>query len=193
MIRINVKEVLKEAEMSAQEPKPAPKITIRIGPKPQDSVAEAMKEAAIHQVKSGTKKDLLDDCWSQFNEVLIERKKLSKQIAPMVGSGATKSELKEHYQKIDRLIDDGAEIFKSIRYVEQYGKLPEPIAANVDILLMKDHRKKLVDLRCKLSKKIEIGQAKNPKKVLEWQLEFDKANAEYILVDEKIKKLEGKA
>jgi hypothetical protein len=192
MIRINVKEVLSRAETENQSTKEPPKIRI-IGNKHHPSVAETMKDAAIHQVKEGTRSDLLNQVWSEFNASVLERKKLSNQIWQMVERGATKGELKAHYAKIDAMIDEGAALYDRIQHVTQYGKLPDPVQPNVDMLLLKDRRKKLVDLRCKLSKKLEAKQAKNPNRFLEWQLELDKANAEYLLIDEKIKKLEGKA
>jgi hypothetical protein len=193
MIRINPKEVLQRAETEKAQQKPAIKITVHRLPVQTKSVEQAYKDATIHQIQSGTKTDLLNHEWSEYKSIALDRKKLSKSIATLVEDGASKSDLQTLYQRIDNLLKDGAEVYDRIQHVDQYGKLPDATTPNVDLILMKDQRKKLVDLRCKLAKKLENGQLMNHKRVPMWQLELDQANAEYLLVDEKIKKLEGKA
>jgi hypothetical protein len=194
MIKFSVKEVLQKATEEAKQPIQS-KIVIKL-PSPSEttpSVERVKKEAAIHQSKSGTRQDLLNELWSEYNEVLTDRKKLSTEFCRMVDADASKSELAAHYQRVDDLIDQGAEVYKKIQHVKQYGILPAPSAPSIDLLQLKDQRNKLVDLRCKLSNKIKLGKAKNPNRVLSWELELDQAEAEYTLIDHKIKKLEGKA
>lgn len=192
MISFSVKKVLQKSEPEKKPEKsssPKKEISIKVSPDP----AQVHRDAAIHEIKSGTRSDLLTHAWAEYNKVSQERKKLSKQIGSMVESGATRAELKEHYHRINTLLQEGAEHYDRIQHIEQYGTLPQPTMPDVDIILLKDKRKKLVDQRCKLAKKVEKGQATNHKRVMQWQLELDQANAEYLLVDERIKKLEGKA
>jgi hypothetical protein len=193
MIRIKVKEVLQKSEAEKHQQKPAIKIVVHRSTPTPPSIERVQKEAAIHEIKGGTKTDLLNHEWSEYKKISLDRKKLSKSIAVMVADGATKDELRSLYDKIQSLLEDGAEVYDRIQHIEQYGTLPQPAAPNVDLILLKDQRKKLVDLRCKLATKVENGEITKHKRLQQWQLDLDKANAEYLLVDEKIKKLEGKA
>jgi hypothetical protein len=195
MIEINVKEVLRARDQKA---KPRPLIETTSSPEvnSQKEVSEPTEKV------SEPKPPVIDDAhlaskyWGAFNAIKIERNKLSSQIHTMVARGATKSELKGHYQKIESYRPHLVEAFDLARFVERHGNIPEEKKVEnrpVDLFSLKDERRKLIDKRCKLQKKIKEGKAKNPTRIAEWELELDQANAAHKLVDEKIKELEGRA
>ena len=144
--------------------------------------------------RSIAKQTLSDQCWAEYNTVRIERAKVSNKIAPLVASGASKEALSELHAEIESYRPELQRLFEVARHVDQYGVLPElKVVQQVpsDIFSLKDQKRKLVDARCKLTKKLKQGSLKDHK-VIEWQLELDKANAEFNMVSDQLKKLEGK-
>lgn len=137
---------------------------------------------------------LLIDLDNQDNEIRIARAKLTNQYNPMIRAGASRLELKSHYQKIESLTGHLKDIFNKRRYVKKFGRLPDQggtkqsILTN-NILALKDKKRKLTDKRCKLAKKIKVGEATNAKKLNIWKLEMDQANREYEMTCDKIKQL----
>jgi hypothetical protein len=210
MISINVKETLQKAREQKQE-KPKIKIIlpgnkteqicatrqqITVQSKPDIVLEKEIAVATVIQaVKDGVKSDLVNKCWSEYHTQKLERKKLSSQIWRMAEDGATKAELTEHYKKITTLQQAERELFERARYADQHGQLPGPDAANnnADLLNLKEKRRNNVDLRSKLKKKIQAGQAKNPNRPTKWQEEMERAEAEYHVISEQIAKLIGKA
>jgi hypothetical protein len=210
MISFNTKEVLQQIEEDKLKPKPSIKIEIgkkKASPAPEYKITGGLKPEQIvvnfddiessPETKVVSKSSIVSKSWEEFNQAKLERAKLSNEISKLIDQGATRSELAQHYEKIVACEPELQELFDKARHVEQYGALPELKTDEqekpVDIYSLKDERRKLIDKRCKLQKKIKIGEAKNPKKVIEWQLELDQANAHYNHIDEQIKKLEGKA
>lgn len=142
--------------------------------------------------------DLLDVLWKEYNDsFVLPMKKLSTQIAHMVDRGATQAELADHYEKIESYRPGRIALYEKIRYVQQYGKLPEvpePEKENLDPYYLKDRKKKLVDKRCKLRAKLRTNaNPSKPAKLLEWEQELAMADMEYLAVEEKLKQIEGKA
>lgn len=143
---------------------------------------------------------LVNEVWNDFNKELLERKKLSNQILPLLNRDGSQEELRELHTKIKSYQPVLEQLFKRARHVEQYGALPveradasEVEAKSASLDSMKLKRKALIDERCKTKKKLEAPGIAKESKILEWQLKLDQANAEYALIDEQIKKLEGKA
>jgi hypothetical protein len=197
MIKINVKEVLESRDQKAK-PRPVIKIGTSVKkvetPVQRNGTDVPGAEAVTARVMQSNA--LVSQCWGAFSAAKIERNKLSSQIHTMVAAGATKSELKDHYEKIESHRPKLVELFDLSRFVERHGHLPEIKKVDekpVDITSLKYERSRLIDKRCKLQKKIQVGEAKNPARIAEWQLELDQTNAAYNLVDEKIKELEGRA
>lgn len=143
---------------------------------------------------SELKKTLSDQCWAEYNTVRIEQAKVSNRIAPLVANGASKQELADLHAEIESYRPEMQRLFQVARHVDQYGVLPElKVEQQIpsDVFSLKDQKRKLVDMRCKLAKKIKQGSLKEHK-LIEWQLELEQANAEFTMVDDQLKKLEGK-
>ena len=188
MIRINVKAVLNEE--SERAPMPPPSSQIKINRSPLNH--EINKAGRFAKDNS---RPVAEACWNEFNELKIQRGKLSSQIWLLVANCASTEVLKVQYEKIEGMSTELTSLFEQARFAEKHGRAPvsaKPDRNITEIFALKDERRKLIDLRSKLHKKITVGKAKNPNKVIEWQLELEQADAAYILVDEKIKKAEGK-
>jgi hypothetical protein len=159
-----------------------------------DNTIQVKNAAVVNQIQNGVKSDLATQAWSEYHSVKLERKKLSSQIFRMVEDRSTKAQLKHHYAAITDLQQREGTLYERARFVEQNGKLPETTGhEDHNILQLKDKRRKLVDQRCKLQKKIDLGKAKNPNRFSTWQQDLDRANAEYTFIDEQIQKLTGRA
>lgn len=207
MIRINVNEVLQQAAADIKTIDPAVSISIKIPGEPAETkvvsktnryptspgrnVPEILKEATINKITSAVKSELSNQAWSEYHKLKLERKKLSSQIFTMVKDGATRAHLKEHYNKIVSLLSNEKVLFDRARHIEQHGAPPEASTDSRDLLLLKEEKRKLSDERCKLQKKIIIGEAKNPNRFLQWQVRLDQANAEYAIIEEKIREISG--
>ncbi len=140
------------------------------------------------------KKALLSDLECQDHEIRIDRAKLSNQYMPMIQNGATQDELAAHYAKIEALTKELQGIYDKSEYVKRYGRLPNERTAagamdETSILALKDRKRKLVDKRSKLTKKIAVGEAKKAPKLNEWKMELDVANQEYTEVERKLREL----
>lgn len=200
MITINIARVHELVE--EQKLKPAPKINISIVENTKVKLIAADKKWVDRKeidyesiAQSETRSELRGELWKEYDEVMLERNKLSSQIYDMVEDGATQEQLKQHYDNIESYRPALQELFDRARHVDRYGKLPEPKAQenpSLDLLTLKDQKKKLIDRRCKLQAKIKKGEAKNPDRVIAWQLELEQANAEYNHVDDQLKKLGSK-
>lgn len=193
MLTLNLQEVQQKLQEIKQKPKPAISISIV----PSDFKKPATDRLQEPRSKSERKELLVNECWKNFNDIRIERAKLSNTINDLVESSAGTSELIDLYEKIESFRPALEKAFKIARHVEQYGELPaiadDPIAPPVstsDIFILKDKKRKLVDKRCKLQAKIKKG--KDPEQISMWQTDLDFAVLEYNEVDEQIKKLEGK-
>ena len=180
----------------------APKIKIELPSETQAKdlqVEKIIEEYQVEQESIDTnafrlKTALLIDLDNQDHEIRIARAKLTNQYNPMIRSGASQTDLKTHYQKIESMTGQLQDIFDKRRHVNKFGRLPDQGGAKQsilsnNILVLKDRKRKLVDKRCKLNVKIKKGEATNAKKLLDWKLELDQANQEYDLVNSKIKEL----
>lgn len=162
--------------------------------KPLNALINELMKDELTPPRSEAKKFLSEQCWEEYNTVRIEQAQMSNRIALMVANGASKQELADLHAEIESYRPELQRLFHVARHVDQYGVLPELKVEKQmpsDIFSLKDQKRKLVDVRCKLAKKIKQGSLKEHK-VIEWQLELEKANAEYNQVDEQLKKLEGK-
>lgn len=161
--------------------------------------SQPLDPVIIEKVKKDNEVGSLQSAlWKEYNDsFVLPMNKLSTQIAHMVNRGATQAELAEHYEKIESYRPGRIALYEKIRYVEQYGKLPEapePEKENLDPYYLKDRKKKLVDKRCKLRAKLRTNaNPSKPAKLLEWEQELAQADMEYLAVEEKLKQIEGKA
>jgi hypothetical protein len=192
MITINLKEAREIIEAEKNRPKIKRVINLTPGPSPK---VEGKPHPQIIPTppRSEVKSTLQAQCWAEFNDLKIEQGKVSNTIGDVVASGATRAQLQELYAKIESYRPDLIRLFERARYVDQYGVLPEEKTAAqlpADIYGLKDQKRKLVDLRHKLSKK--ISTAKREDQRLDWEQKLALANTEYAVVDEQIKKMEGK-
>lgn len=161
--------------------------------------SQPLDPVIIEKVKKDNEVGSLQSAlWKEYNDsFVLPMNKMSTQIAHMVDRGATQAELAEHYEKIESYRPSRIALYEKIRYVEQYGKLPEvpePEKENLDPYYLKDRKKKLVDKRCKLRAKLRTNaNPSKPAKLLEWEQELAMADMEYLAVEEMLKQIEGKA
>lgn len=115
----------------------------------------------------------------------------------MVEGGASQDDLKDLYQKIEAFRIPLQQHYDKIAYVKQHGHLPEADTESVHeetLFELKDKKRKLVDKRCKLQRKLTASaKPSKPEQVANWELELEQATAEYNDVERRIKILEGKA
>jgi len=171
--------------IEAEKNKPRPKISIK------QSTVDSPQSTVERPKPQKETSALLAQCRAEYHALKLEQGQLSNTIAAAVANG---DDLRELYARIESYRPELIKLYERMKHVEQYGELPVPKVVNevpVDIFLLKDQRKKLIDERCKLNAKIKRGHIKE-KKVQDWQMRLDVANAEYAYVDDKIKHLEGK-
>lgn len=193
MVTINLKRAREIVE--AYKNRPQPKISFVLSKSTVQSPQSTIDSRPLTPTppRSEVKSTLQAQCWAEFNELKIEQGKVSNTIGDVVASGATKAQLRELYAKIEGYRPDLIRLFERARYVDQYGVLPEEKKAAqlpADIYGLKDTKRKLVDLRHKLGKK--IATAKREDQRLDWEQKLAMANTEYAVVDDQIKKMEGK-
>jgi hypothetical protein len=204
MIKLNVKQAIKDAEIARSRPKPAPVIKITgstpakkekpAAQKPNQSVQKVLQEAVLDRSRNDVKSDLLRSLWTEYNAILTERNKLSTQIAHLVEDDADESRLMEQYNKIEGYRPGLQDLYDKIQYVQMHGHLPEApqtIEEPETIYSLKVKQKAIIDKRCKLKAKLAKKQAYNPNKYVEWELELEQANVLYNELTDKIKKLQG--
>lgn len=196
MIKINVKKVLKEAEIKRNTPKPLPKVTIR--PKsPGHQLSHVIVDEAIHMPPKEPENTLLHQLEREYADVRMERNKLSSQICGLVEGGADQSALRSLYHKIESFRVPLQEHYDKIAYVKQHGHLPEVKPESIHeptLFELKDQKRKLIDKRSKLQAKLKpSAKATKPTQIANWELELEQCNAMYEDVDNRIKKLEGRA
>jgi hypothetical protein len=195
-ISFTTKKVREEQERKKLEPKHKIVITRpHKKSKKKSSDGHRMDYGVVDEAVRIPRSELVSKCWQEFNDVKLERNKLSSQTWKLVQDGATQEQLKTHYEKIESYRKQLTEIFDKARHAEQYGELPhvnkEDNGQRSDLASLKYEKKKLTEKRSKLRKKIELGKATNAPKLSEWELELDQADAEYNILDDKIKEMEG--
>jgi hypothetical protein len=172
---------------------------------PKETAQEAkpkVKDSGARIVYHADEKDIaLKNLYGQISEIKTERGKLSTKTAHLVNfieenlraespskanafmSGELPiAALKEHRQKIEALTDQGAALYDKIKYVEQYGRLPEDDKP----ALPKDHPqadaltteiRRLDKLIYKTKTKINGPQPKNPSRGAMWKQKLEIAEA----------------
>lgn len=166
---------------------------------PQTLPPELLKQSVIDSTIAAAKSDLVTAAWKEYNATKLERKKMSTSIHKAVDDKAAQDVLTELYQSILVLQEQERRLYNRAQYIEKNGTLPEeqPAASIETIEALKLEKRRLIDLRSKLTKKLTDGKAKNPSeqkahKLIEWQLELDQAEAAYTVVEERINKMRGK-
>lgn len=204
----STKDVLKRAEIERLKPKPKP--VISIGRKKPEGGLKAdfvvIDEAQVMEYNphpiTTPKEKLIREIIIEENKLRVERNILSSQIWKMVENGSTSNELKAHYEKIEGYRIPLQQLWDRKRYVEVHGVLPEthatstssdsePITGNM--LELKDRKRKLSDLRCKLKTKLKpSAKPSRAEQIIDWQMQLDRADAEYHQVEEQIKQMQLK-
>jgi hypothetical protein len=197
MIKINVKKVLKEAEIKRNTPKPLPKVNIRTK-SPGHEISHAVIDEAVHiAAPNNSTNSLLHQLEREYADVRMERNKLSSKICTRVEDGADEGELRDIYHKIESYRAALQEYYDKIAYVKQHGHLPEVKQEpehEFTLFELKDQKRKLIDKRCKLQAKMKpSAKSVKPSQLANWQLELEQCNAMYEDVDMRIKKMEGRA
>lgn len=206
-MEINVAETLKQAENKAPAPLPVVELdetVLTTSVKKELSEDDMrwvdsyeMPRDIIARVKAENGDTLEHQLWIEFNALKVERNKLSTEISRLVENEASKERLAEQYAKIESYRPDLIALYDKIQYVKQHGCLPAVQETTTDLpdaYRLKDEKKKLVDKRCKLKRKLkESAKASKPEKILEWEQELAQADLQYIEVENQLKQLEGKA
>lgn len=220
MIKINIKAIIaREAERKV-EVKPLPKVIIsgsdHVGIKPtmkKKSVPENGQQSSVVNDKDILLKDLNE----QLKVIKISRAKLSTRTSFLVDEVAEKlgkesagmakafldgelpsQEIAEHYAKIQACTEQAIVIWDQIRYVEQYGKLPELPAlelpqSNPDADAIRHEIRRLDDLIHKCNKKIEqatggLKKPKNSERINTWKEKISMAEAKRDRLKHDVKK-----
>lgn len=194
MLTINLNKVRKVIQDSEQKPKP--KMKISFGDSGTPDIPQQPKSVSESRRKvSEAKSPLSEQCWNQYNELRIEQAKVANEIHELVANGADRKAIKDLYDRVESYRPDLISAFERARYVDQHGKLPvvtNSVTPAADLYTLKDQKRKLIDKRCKLQRKIEKGKATNAPKLPEWEMELEHADMEYKSIDEQIKQLGGK-
>lgn len=130
----------------------------------------------------------LNPLWQEFDKVKTERAHVSNKLFDLINRGATEEELKVLVHSIKDFQPRLENLFDQARHVDQYGALPKiaevkRAESSSETWLLKDMKRKLIDKRSKLLKKINAGS--------EWRLTTDEQTGE-LSMDEKKKPLPKK-
>jgi hypothetical protein len=197
MLVINIEEAIEARKAKLSE---VPEITISVLPYRVEEAkpvakAKAAYSPAEHVEEEKSKSTLLVGLHNDMAKLKRERGKLSTMIAPMVHRGATQADLQDQYHRINGLTLQMTQIYRSIQYVERYGKLPETTQEHTvdpnDVYGLREKKKQLINLRHKLSKKLQPNAKRpiNSDRYNLWQLQLEQYNLEYQAVIDKLKRL----
>jgi len=146
------------------------------------------------------KGDLLADLAMEMKNLRIARARLSNKYPEMVRNGASALDLISNYKEIESYTEQMKEVYSRRRFIERYGRLPDPEPRQVDpvesndLIRLKKYRRSLNDKKCKLKRKLQPSAKtpKNPSRITEWALELDQVEAEQKRVIEKINQIKDK-
>jgi hypothetical protein len=221
-MKLNVSAVLaKEAERKA---KPKPLLVVKVKPSFSKETTKVFNEVlaqvtsevkADHQI---AKIDLVNELEMERTRLLKQRAILSSKTANLVQEVAVKfrsesaglekefmcgnlpsPELAAHYEKIEALTRQGAELYDKIEHAKMYGKLPtvEHIkilpSESIDESDIKYQIRRLDDSIYKKTNNIKNKRPKNPSRLSMWQEELAMAQAERNDLKLKLKSLQDEA
>lgn len=215
-MKINIDQVLKQAEQRKNEPVPLPKI--RVG-KSSAQPDQPVKSKPLQPQAPVDQRDMiLKDLWAEISDIKTDRGKLStrtwylveeikarlqqesqSKLKAFLEGELADPELVIHYSKIEALTDRAAEVYEKIKYVEQYGKLPEapkpsfPDAESANANALHYEIRRLDDLIYKTQKKIKGVAPKNPTRLNEWREKLAQAEAMRDEKKRELKKLQHEA
>jgi hypothetical protein len=198
MIKLNVNQVLREADAERRKPKPLPKVAV----KKARPAGRAAVDKPIDQ-QEATSTDRQDDptlriLEREYLDVRMQRSKESSKIVSMVEAGAPQEDLRLQYEKIESYRSEIRSKYDQLSYYKQHGQLParpveEKETKTYTLYELKDRKRKLIDRRCKLQAKLKpSGKPSKPFQIATWQMELDQSTAEYELICDEIKRLDGK-
>lgn len=201
MITINIEKIKAEAAAKIAH-KPVIRIILPAQILKAEERVNDEKEKKIDEAEMAKsngrmlKEALILDLNDQERDLRIERARQSNKYHQMIEAGASQGELAAHYQLIESISADIRDVYDKREHVEQYGRLPEQGSAqaainHTDILALKEQRRSLVNRRSKLRAKIEKGRATGAKRLSQWELEIDQVDADYIVVQSRIKDLKN--
>ncbi len=196
-MKVNVAETLARLEKNKHKARPLPKVTIiqEKTPTTKELLDEfyELKEKYqsndnIEDQRHGYNNPLIQELESELSTIKVQRAKLSTAISKMVNSGSSKNELGQLHTKIACFKKPIQEAYDKLEYVKKHGELPKKKVTSESELQLKDKKRKLVDLRSKLKKKLQMAEGKGNgnSKVLEWEQSLDRAELEYKEVEQKL-------
>lgn len=228
-MKINVEAVLDREAKRKAEVKPLPMVKVvpsgNYSPPLGKKVlikreAVVVKEATIPIAFPVTERDItLQDLWAQLTAIKKDRAKLSTRTYNLVDelheklkkeSHATATafmdgelampELADHYKKIQAFTDQAIVVWDKIRYVEQYGTLPDPepaaviaISTNPDADAIKYEIRRYDDLIHKTKKKLVGPDPKNKSRKAIWHERLALAEVQRDELKRKLKSIQYEA
>lgn len=223
MIRINVHEALAREAQRKAEVKPLPNVKV-VSSKQAAPTQKPKSQQQSPQQNQLTvfadKEHLLGDLNEQMKVIKTRRGKLSTRTWFLVNEVAEKlrkespgmaiafldgelpmPELAQHYSQIQACTEEAIAIWDNIRYVEQYGKLPDevkpelPQAEGPDIDAIHYNIRRLDDLIYKCNDKIRkatggLKQPKNSERITTWRQKISLAEAQRDDLKHKLKSLQ---
>lgn len=226
-MKINVQAVLAREKQRQEEVKPQPKVIMQGSAKPSVARKPAPKRADSPKAKQLTafpdeKEIILKDLWEDITRIKKERAKLSSGAALLVDQlyerlklespeaaaafmrgDLPMPDLADRYESIQDLTDQAIVVWDKIKYVEQYGKLPEVVTVKLpesspDEDAIRHEIRRLDDLIHKSMKKIEqtnggIKKPKNNDRVNTWREKISLAEARRDDLKHKLKRMQYEA
>lgn len=228
-MRIDVKQVLKRAAEREQEVKPLPQVRIFRSqptakqPRKPKAVKPPNTQLGLPLEPTTITNPVLAALEKDYAAIQKERAILSTRTAFLVIELEAKlraqhpgmadefmkgklpmPELKDHYAKIQALSDKMLALWDTMRYVEQYGEMPQakPVLVkaeqSVDVMAVQHQIRRLDDLIYKCNNKLRNSQAgikapKNSERVNQWKEKIALAEAERNALKHQLKRLQYEA
>lgn len=167
-------------------------------PLPELNLHEELEQDLVHREDDNRGRgELAADLVDQMRDLKIARARLSNQLSGMYREGSSQNEVERHVARIQGYTDQMKVVYDRQRHVERYGKLPDPEPPkpspldSTNIMKLKEHRRTLVDKRCKLKRKLQPNarQPVNSSRRILWQEELDRVELEYKHVKKRIRDL----
>lgn len=200
MIVINLKGT------TGNKPKPLLASQVRVLSKSKQKASDQQRQASEKTAEEEQTGDpVIAELAAELREILMERDKLSRKIAPMVRNhqkGHTPiADLEQLYHDIEQLTKAGSKVYQKLDYYQKNDELPVEespgdLLETDDMLALNQLKRSLENRRSKVSKNIESFynksiKPKNPSKILEWERTKLELDDQYQRLIQKLKSLKN--
>lgn len=219
---IKISQVIQESEARKAAGPPLPRLKSKVVAIPLATAAAIVADALQHNpgaaipITHAPKDALLKDLYDQLGQVKRDRSVLSSGSAAMIsrirleleakeGKSIADSfmrgefgmpEIKEHYARIQACTERAISLWDKIKHVEKYGVLPgtqQVIVRSKDEAALKTELRSVVDTLSKTRKKLKVGNAYNPARIMMWEEKVSQLEARQQDLQAQIKKLQNDA